>query len=170
MAVYDFVPDALLKRVANLPEFLGVLVFDKWTGNADSRQSVFFRARLREGPRVEEAGMRLGFWTLMLDNGYIFNGPHWEYVDSALSGLYYRPLVYDSVRSIDDFEPWLERVTHFPEEILDEAVRQVPPEWVAGATGDLERMLEKLLRRRRRVPDLIRDCKSGRINPFPNWS
>ena len=76
MAVYDFVPDALLQRVSNLAEFLGVLVFDKWVGNADARQSIFFRARLREGPRVEEAaGMRLGFWTLMLDHGYIFNGP-----------------------------------------------------------------------------------------------
>ena len=29
-AVYDFVPDALLKQVVNREQFLGVLVFDKW--------------------------------------------------------------------------------------------------------------------------------------------
>ena len=48
VAVYDFVPDSLLDRMENRNEFLGVLVFDKWTGNADARQSIFLRARLRE--------------------------------------------------------------------------------------------------------------------------
>src|ERR1700691_2055050 len=33
--VYDFIPDLLLDKVANLNEFLGVFVFDKWIGNAD---------------------------------------------------------------------------------------------------------------------------------------
>src|SRR5215475_12129138 len=37
-AVYDFLPDALLASVENLSEFLGVLAFDKWIGNADARQ------------------------------------------------------------------------------------------------------------------------------------
>lgn len=40
-AVYDFVPDVLQGKVNNLRDFLGCLVFDKWTGNADGRQSVF---------------------------------------------------------------------------------------------------------------------------------
>jgi hypothetical protein len=48
MAVYDFVPDTLLYKVRNLADFLGALVFDKWVSNADGRQAVFFRARLRE--------------------------------------------------------------------------------------------------------------------------
>src|SRR5579872_2152605 len=46
--VYDFLPDALLEKVENLGDFRGVLAFDKWMGNADSRQAVFFRARLSE--------------------------------------------------------------------------------------------------------------------------
>src|SRR4029077_10248781 len=45
--VYDFVPDLLLDKVVNLKEFLGALAFDKWIGNADARQSIFFRARLK---------------------------------------------------------------------------------------------------------------------------
>jgi len=48
MMVYDFVPDLLLDKVVNLKEFLGALVFDKWVGNADARQSIFFRARLQQ--------------------------------------------------------------------------------------------------------------------------
>lgn len=46
-AVYDFLPDALLSRVVNLQDFRGILVFDKWAGNADGRQSVFYRALVR---------------------------------------------------------------------------------------------------------------------------
>ena len=48
--VYDFLPDVLLDKVVNAGEFLGVLAFDKWMGNADARQSIFFRARLRQWP------------------------------------------------------------------------------------------------------------------------
>src|ERR1022692_292750 len=53
LAVYDFLPDLLLQKVHNLSDFLGCLVFDKWVGNADARQSVFFRARLRYWTGVE---------------------------------------------------------------------------------------------------------------------
>src|SRR5437899_1238502 len=44
VAVYDFVPDALLKQVENISDFLGILAFDKWTANVDARQSIFLRA------------------------------------------------------------------------------------------------------------------------------
>src|SRR5277367_3361452 len=47
VTVYDFLPDVLLDKVENLKEFFGVLAFDKWMGNADARQAIFFRARLK---------------------------------------------------------------------------------------------------------------------------
>src|SRR5215467_1955793 len=47
IAVYDFLPDALLPSVVNLEDFRAILVFDKWVGNADGRQSVFYRAMVR---------------------------------------------------------------------------------------------------------------------------
>ena len=48
-AVYDYLKDALLSRVVNLGEFCAILVFDKWTGNADGRRSVFYRALVQPG-------------------------------------------------------------------------------------------------------------------------
>ena len=45
-AVYDFLPDTMLPDVINREEFLGALVFDKWLSNADSRQAIFYRARI----------------------------------------------------------------------------------------------------------------------------
>lgn len=160
--VYDFLPDALLQTVENVREFAGVLAFDKWTANADARQAIFFRVRQAETER-------LGFAAQMVDNGYVFDGPRWRMADSAAQGLYFRPLVYARIRGLTDFEPWLERIRHFPEEIVDQAVKGIPPAWLEGSGAELEQLLHRLLIRRKRVPDLIEDCRSGKLQPFPAW-
>ncbi|MDQ6677962.1 MAG: hypothetical protein M3Z09_11760 [Acidobacteriota bacterium] len=167
-AVYDFVPDALLTQINNLSDFAGCFVFDKWMANSDGRQSVFHRAELKSlaggsSPR------RMGFVALMIDHGFVFNGPHWDFPESPVQGVYPRRAVYDRITSIAGFQPWLDRVTHFPEHVIDQAFRQIPPQWTAGEEGDLERLLEKLLRRCKRVPDLINDARLAKTNPFANW-
>jgi hypothetical protein len=168
--VYDFLPDTLLDKVVNVNEFAGALAFDKWLANADSRQSIFFRARLRQwSPSSAEHLPRAGFVAQMMDHGYVFNGPHWTFPDSPLQGLYFRPNVYRNIRSLDDFQPWLDRMMHFPEEVVDEALKQIPQDWLSDDSAELETMLAKLMSRRKRVPDLIRECRRGRVNPFPEW-
>ena len=166
VAVYDFLPDALLSQVRNLADFLAILVFDKWTSNADGRQSVFFRARLEDWTG---APGKLGFVALMIDHGFAFNGPHWNFADTPLMGLYPRRAVYDAVLSLRDFQPWLDQVVNFPEEIFDSAYKQVPPEWIEGEEDEFERLLERLLERRRLVPELISQARQSKSNPFPNW-
>ena len=111
-AVYDFLPDALLAQVVNREDFRGILVFDKWAGNVDGRQCVFYRAMVR----AASAPGRPGFVARMIDHGFTFNGPHWDFPDSPLQGLYARRLVYEGVKSLDDFQPWLDQAIHFPEE------------------------------------------------------
>jgi hypothetical protein len=165
--VYDFLPDTLLEQVENLRDFLGVLAFDKWMGNADSRQAIFYRARVHDPLAANPP--RLGFVAQMVDNGYVFEGPHWRWGESPIQGLYFRPLVYRTVRGLAEFEPWLDRIRNFPEEVVDQAVKRIPPAWLEGDEDELERLLERLLRRRERVPDLIEQCRSGRSNPFPIW-
>lgn len=170
LAVYDFIPDLLLGKVVNLADFLGVLVFDKWSGNADARQSIFFRARLREWlPGEEQPPGRFGFVAHMMDHGFILGGPQWSFAESPVQGLYFRPVVYERVRGFEDFQPWLDRVVHFPEEIVDEACKQLPPAWLDGDEPELEALMGKLMRRRSRVPDLLRESARNRVNPFPNW-
>jgi hypothetical protein len=170
-AVYDFVPDSLLDRIENPHDFLGALVFDKWTGNADARQCVFVRARLRDyAPAMRVHPLRMGFMAIMVDHGYIFNGPHWEFLDAPVSGLYFRTSVYRRVRGWSAFEPWLERVKSFPEDVIDDALRTLPREWLNGDACALDAMLQKLMQRRRRVPDLILECSRSRLQPFPDWS
>ncbi len=170
LAVFEFVPDPLLRGVGNASDFLGVLAFDKWVSNADGRQAVFFRARLKQWSASSATHpLKMGFVVAMIDHGYAFNGPYWDFPESPVQGLYSRRLVYEAVTGIDDFQPWLDRVVHFPEEVVDQAFRQIPPEWIEGEEDAFETLLEKLLRRRARVPDLIRNCRHANNTPFPNW-
>lgn len=170
-AVYDLLPDALMKKVANPEDFLGVLAFDKWAGNSDARQAIFFRARLADWrPHAGSNPLQVGFVAQMMDHGYLFDGPNWEFRDAPLFGLFFRPIVYESVRGLADFAPWLERIENFPEEIMDRVLREVPDAWLPGDERDqLARLLETLLRRRKRIGALIENCRSGRVNPFPGW-
>jgi len=105
----------------------------------------------------------------MIDHGFAFNGPNWNFVDTPLMGLYPRRLVYEQVRSLADFQPWLDQVMHFPEEIFDAAFKQVPPEWIEGEEDEFEQLLEQLLERRKLVPELITETRRAKSNPFPNW-
>ena len=167
VAVYDFLPDALLRQVRNLEDFRAILVFDKWAGNADGRQAIFFRAMVR---RSDDMQGRAGFVARMIDHGFVLNGPNWDFPESPLQGVYPRHLVYESVRSLDDFQPWLEQVTHFPEEVMDQAWKRIPPNWLEDDEEEaLRRVLDLLFDRRRRTADLIAACRCWRINPFPNW-
>lgn len=165
-AIYDFVPDSLLAQIQNPEDFRAVLVFDKWAGNADGRQAIFFRAVIRDWLQRANAGSRkTGFVALMIDHGFIFNGPYWTFVESAFQGLYARRAVYEQVRTIDDFEPWATRVQHFPDAVLDRALRRIPPDWIEGEEEELERLLEGLLRRSKRIRELIEQSQAI----FPNW-
>jgi hypothetical protein len=169
MVVYDFLPDTLLQKVANLSEFPGALAFDQWMGNADSRQAVFFRAQIKDWPAQAPPPRKEGFVAQMIDHGFCLDGPNWRLGESPLQGLYFRPLVYRHVRGIEDFHPWLDRIMHFPEEVIDGALKQIPPAWIYGDEAALERILERLLHRAKRLPALLEACRESRVALFPNW-
>ncbi len=171
VAIYDFLPDAVLGKIENRVDFIGTLVFDKWVGNVDSRQAIFFRAKASGWtPLRGVAPQHIGFFAQMIDQGFVFNGPHWAFQDSPLQGVYFRPSVYDQVRSLDSFQPWLDLVRNFPVEVVDEAWKQIPRTWYDSDQDDLEKLLEQLMKRRTRVESLILDTRKGRAKTFENWS
>jgi hypothetical protein len=170
VAVFDFLPDKLLNKIENRVDFLGALVFDKWVANSDSRQAVFFRARAKAWtPLKGEAPARIGFFAQMIDHGFAFNGPYWEFQDSHLQGLYFRTAVYDEVRSLDSFQPWIAMVESFPIEVVDSAWKEIPRDWLQEDEGALEDLLETLLKRRTRIATLIREIRRNRATAFANW-
>jgi len=157
--VYDFLPDEQLREAVNLDDFCGMLVFDKWTCNTNGRQAIFFRGAGESRYRAQ-----------MIDQGFCFNAGEWNFPDAPLRGLYARHRVYESVRGIESFEPWLARLeTKFTDAVIGECADEVPPEWYAFERDAFERMLEQLLRRRRLVPELILAAWKSTAQPFPNW-
>ncbi len=161
-AVYDQLPSTLFASVANLRDFCGVLVADKWLGNTDSRQSVFVR--------IPSVNRKLTLRVQMIDNGQAFNGGHWSFGDAPARGPYLDG-VYESVRGLEDFEPWLTLIATFPEVALREAFLQTPISWRGGDTeAAFEVLLDQLMRRRGRVSDLIYACRAHPADPFPKWS
>jgi hypothetical protein len=167
LAVYDFLPEQLLESVHNRRDFIGAFAADKWIGNTDARQAVFFRTQLREW--TAEETLRKAFLAVMIDHGFAFNGPHWDFPDAPIQGLYFRHGVYEAVRSLDDFEPWLSRIRSFPEEALDDAVRSLPAGWTEGDETALEKIVSQLLKRRKKVGDWIDATRKTKINLFANW-
>jgi hypothetical protein len=158
-AVYDFLPDEQLRDVRNLADFCGMLAFDKWTCNTNGRQAIFFR------PKSE-----MRYQAQMIDQGFCFNACEWNFPDAPLRGLYARHCVYESVRGIESFEPWLTRIeTKITAEVMDEIAKEIPGEWYNFESETLEKMLEQLLRRRKLVRELIVSAWKSSRQPFPNW-
>ena len=159
VSVFDFLPDESLRGVPNLPDFCGMLAFDKWTCNTNGRQAIFFR-------RSESAA----YEAVMIDNGFCFNAGEWNFPDAPLRGLYTRHRVYESVRGMDAFEPWLARIDKLDSSALGDMAAEIPPEWYAGEYDALEKMIEHLGRRRVLVRELIISAWKSSAQPFPNWT
>jgi HipA-like kinase len=158
--VFDFLPDEQLCGVENLSDFCGMLAFDKWTCNTNGRQAIFFRSPAESRYRA-----------LMIDNGFCFNAGEWNFPDAPLRGIYARHHVYDAVRGMDAFEPWLARIAErIDEAAVEKAASEIPPGWYDGQADALEKLLEQLLRRRKLVPELILSAKKSSALPFPNWN
>lgn len=155
--IYDYLPDNLLEKVRNLNEFAGILVLDKWTCNANGRQCAFWK-RSRERK----------FTVTFIDQGYCFNAGEWTFPDSPLRGVYSRNEVYRSVTGWSSFQPWLERIERFDEQVLWSCAESVPTEWY-GDTSEMEKLVEQLIGRRKRVAELIMAFKSSGRDPFPAW-
>ncbi len=154
----DYLPEQQLGEVKNLEEFAGALVLDKWTCNANGRQAVFHK---RPRQRRYEA--------TFIDQGYCFHAGNWNLYDAPLRGVYGRNLVYAEVAGWRSFEPWLTRLEELPVGRIWEIAESVPPEWYGGNLDEMEELIERLLARRERVPELIESFRVSSRQPFPKW-
>jgi hypothetical protein len=64
----------------------------------------------------------------MIDNGFCFNAGEWNFPDAPLRGIYARHRVYEGVRGMEAFEPWLSRLEErIGEAEVEEAASEIPP-------------------------------------------
>jgi hypothetical protein len=156
--VFDYLPAEMFHRVRNLETFAGMLVMDKWTGNANGRQAAFWR-------KSREKLYTASF----IDQGYCFNAGEWNFPDYPLRGVFARNEVYANVRGWESFEPWLTHVETMKEEVVWSVVDGIPPEWYGGEWDDLEKLARTLIARRGTVRELIEAFRISPRRPFPGW-
>jgi len=142
--------------VANLRDFLGMLVFDKWCCNCDRRQVVF----LRKESEYSVVG---------IDHSYCFGSGEWDFPDAPLRGLHHNVAVYREVRTIEDFEPWLSRLETLDFSRIDKARKGIPPEWYDYNEVAVSRLIHRLDRRKGTVRELIRSSCEKLPLIFPQW-
>lgn len=155
---FDYIPESMFEKVRNVAAFAGMLVVDKWLGNANGRQAVFWK-------KTNERKYTATF----IDQGYCFNAGEWNFPDSALRGVYARNFVYQDVRGWDSFEPWLSRVENMDPAVIHEIAGTVPPEWTGNDWGETERLAATIVERRSKVRELITAFRNSTRQPFPSW-
>jgi hypothetical protein len=156
--VFDYLPESMFAKVKNLAAFAGMLVLDKWLGNANGRQAVFWK-------KINERKYTATF----IDQGYCFNAGEWNFPDSALRGVYARNFVYQGVSGWDSFEPWLSRVENMNPAVIHEIAGAVPPEWTGNDWGEMETLAAAIVERRSKVRELITAFRDSTRQPFPSW-
>ena len=157
--VADYLPEEQLMEVRNLDEFMGALVLDKWTCNANGRQALFHRK-----------GRERRYSAAFIDQGFCFGAGEWRFDDAPLRGVYARNEVYRSVTGWESFEPWLTRLEELEGEKIWAIAETVPPEWYEGNAELLEKLVDKLIERRARVRERITEFRESSRHPFPNWN
>lgn len=156
--VFDYLPESMLAKVRNMEAFAGMLVADKWLGNANGRQAVFWK-------KTQERKYTATF----IDQGYCFNAGEWDFPDSALRGVYTRNYVYQEVRGWESLEPWLSRVENLDPAIVREVAEDIPPEWIGNDWDALKKLVEAIIERRSKVRELITAFRNSSRQPFPAW-
>jgi len=167
--VYDFLPDVLLPDLVNVHQFCGALAFDKWTANVDARQAIFIRDATSHWQVPTDYWSCAGFRAVFIDNGGAFGSDRWCFPDSPRYGPYFRSAVYQRVRTWAAFEPWVERVQGVSESLFETLLKQMPETWLGEDRQTLQALLERLMARRVRVPDLLRHTLNNRPDSFPAW-
>ena len=147
-AFFDFLPKALLRKVANLDEFATMFVLDRWLYLADKRQAIFYRDRSIKGS--------VGYRACFVDHGMIFGGAAWEFLDTPFHALAFP----DSIYSVLDMRTLaiaaVERIQAISGVDIQLALEEVPTTWFApGDRECLERLLVRLEKRMSALPSLI---------------
>jgi hypothetical protein len=154
-AVYDFLPDAMLPRVANRDDFLGVHLFDLWTCNAP-RQAIFFREKVNDSAATIKPANR---WVAqMIDHVRAFGGAGWRFSQTKTQALYRQRVEHGRHLLVRDYAPWIARVMALPDQVFGEILQRVPADWVLGEEGEAREMIAQLGIRRGRIPALLAEA------------
>ncbi len=147
VAIFDFLPRQLLSKVVNLPDFAIAYVFDRWVGQADTRQAIF--------TREHSADRKAKFRAYLIDHGFSFGGSRWELSETGLQVLYHDHSIYSGPNIEAECHAAVDRIQQLPDDVLF-SDQDIPAEWFAE--GDREQMaclMETLGNRRAKLHESV---------------
>jgi hypothetical protein len=155
---FDILPEHMLVKISNLPEFYGIFALDKWCSNADHRQAIFYQSAIHGPHRA-----------VFIDQGDCFGGGAWTFSDAPENGNFLQRAVYQGVTNWDSFEPYLSRLCSFPPSQIWRIAQNVPSEWRGSSAEPIEKLVESLLCRRSHIHKAIMLARKANPDLFPNW-
>ncbi len=154
-----YLPSSYLAAMNVHNIFGGMLAFDKWISNTDSRQAVFVRG-------TGDTHYRTHF----IDQSQCFAGAKWQLTFNSAQGLSQQSQVYRDITGWESFEPFIESLMSASPAIVWAIAQDIPTEWYEGRRGDLEALIESLLRRRSSMYALVDKQRVCTPHLFPLWS
>jgi hypothetical protein len=158
-STFDELTPSRFQRVVNQHDFVRALVFDKWTGNCDSRQAIF----------TKRAAKRSQYEATFIDQHYCFNAAKWTFPDLPWMGAYDQGYVYRDVSGWESFEPALSHAEKADYIDLWKFAAETPGEWYHHDAEMLLRLIDHLYKRRSSIRELITSFRTCSSNPFPRW-
>jgi hypothetical protein len=144
-AIHRLLGNGQAHVVENITDVAGFLVFDKWTGNTDGRQTIAVQS---SNPGY--------FRAVIIDQGFCFNGEKWNFNDMPRHSTNLYHAAWKWIPSFSMFEIWFDRLNHVVDRaILENLANRIPPEWYDNDRESLQRLLELLDSRRNQVAGLV---------------
>lgn len=148
-AVYDFIPDSFVDKVANKEHFVGALALDLWVGKNDPRHTVYYR----QGP----------FWACFVDNKNLFGAVRWGDLHVADVANPVASSVYRRVLDEAQIDMWTAKIWAIRPAALKRQFSLIPACWEdTTITRALAEIADLLLSRRSIVPVVLRDMARAR--------
>lgn len=147
-AVFDFLPLYMYSKVDNLSDIALALVFDRWVGQLDSRQVVFYRP--------QNANKSTLLHLSLIDHGYCFGALEWNPNLAAPGhGFLIDKRIYGLVQA-SEFRMAIDRLQRLSSMDIEDAILTAPKEFLSsGDEQALSELLVKVQRRQSRLEELV---------------
>ncbi|HEY9759947.1 MAG TPA: HipA family kinase [Oculatellaceae cyanobacterium] len=130
-----------LERIVNLSDFHTALVTDVFLCQGDKRQAIFERISKRQ------------YRAKFIDNANALESTWWQF-KTAPNAVYYDKSVYSEL-TVQQIETAIVKLSKMPRTVIENAIAQIPKEWIEGDRGQLEHVAKVLRQRQRNLRFLM---------------
>jgi hypothetical protein len=155
-AIFDFLPERLLRNTINLDDFARIFVADQWLHQTDKRQAIFVR---EHAPGASPLRMRAYF----VDHGMAFDGAFWDLREASGHGWYMNRKVYEFIDMAKICSETVSQIESLSEREILSSITTLPESWLSPDDSDvLHRLLMKLHKNRLQLRRVI----TGHVAPL----